>query len=190
MEKFGVIIADCPWKYSNYTSPKHGAPTYETMRIEDIKELPVKDWAASNCVLLFWTTFPMLNHAIPIIESWGFNYVTGLPWVKTTQQGNIRRGIGFWTQSASELLLIARVGKPSRKTERSETSIGLLVDEPRVFYAPIGRHSKKPEDVQDWAEKNFTGPYLELFSRRNRDKWTCWGLDTGWRLTKDGPEKL
>ena len=36
---------------------------YPTMRLEDIKALPVSDLAAGDCVLFLWATFPMLKEA-------------------------------------------------------------------------------------------------------------------------------
>lgn len=102
----------------------------------------------------------------------------------------VRRGVGFWTQSASEMLLIGRRGAPKRKGGREDNEIGLLVGEDRVFYHPIGKHSKKPEDIQSWLEKEFDGPRLELFARRERDGWACIGLDTGWILSARGMERI
>lgn len=37
-------------------------------------------------------------------------------------------------------------------------------------------HARKPEELQDWIEEAFTGQNrLELFARRNRPGWTCYG---------------
>lgn len=100
----------------------------------------------------------------------------------------IRRGIGFWTQSASEIVIIAVKGNPKRRDARDETLIGLLHGEDRVFYHPIQEHSKKPEDIQSWLERRADGPYLELFATRERENWTCIGYNTGFRLTENGAE--
>lgn len=184
-DKYKVIVADPPWDYKNYKKPAHGAPQYKTMKFEDIAAIPTSDWADKTCLLVLWCTWPHLNNGIELVSKWGFNYVTGLPWVKTSpKSGEIRCGIGFWTQSASEVILIGRKGKvsPDRKNVRR----GILVGEDRQFYAPIRKHSSKPEDIQDWIEARFEGPYLELFARREREKWDCWGLDTGYLLSENG----
>ena len=121
----------------------------------------------------------MLPDALYVMGHWGFSYVTGFPWVKTTPStGEIRRGVGFWTMGASEFVLIGRRGKP--KTNREGTPIGLLEGEERVFYAPRGkRHSEKPLGIHEYLEKRLSGPYLELFARQEREGWTCLGDELG-----------
>ena len=53
-KKYQVIYADPPWHFQNYnndtaqTSPTHH---YNTMSMEEIAKLPVKDIADDNCVL-------------------------------------------------------------------------------------------------------------------------------------------
>lgn len=205
--KAGVIVADPNWAYKNWSDTAHGAAKahYEGMSADEIGRIPVARWAADDCVLALWCTNPKLPEGVNVMRAWGFDYVTAIPWVKTVlkttkvtcpkcqaylasqQWDEIRRGVGFWTMSASEILLIGRRGEP--KQERSDTQIGLLHGDERVFYAPIGRHSAKPEGIQDYLERRFAGPYLELFARRLRPNWTCWGLDLGQRLGEQGVEE-
>lgn len=47
----------------------------------------------------------------------------------------------------------------------------------QVVFAPPGRHSAKPEAVQDRIEALWPDatPRLELFARRRRPGWACWG---------------
>jgi len=182
---FGVIVVDCPWRYRNFSNQAHGAARahYTGMTFAQLGQLRVKEWAAEDCILAQWGTWPKLPQAVSLLEVWGFEYVTGIPWVKTSPtSGQIRRGVGFWTMGCSEFVLIGRRGKPAMKRDPSGTPIGLLGGEDQQFYAPIGKHSKKPEDIQDYLEERFGGPYLELFATRLRERWTCWGHDTGWHL--------
>jgi site-specific DNA-methyltransferase (adenine-specific) len=185
--KYGVILSDCPWRYRNFKEASNGAAAahYQTMELEDLKKIPVSSWAAENCIHFMWTTWPHLAPAIDLMKIWGFEYKTGLPWIKTVNT-SIRSGIGFFTRSVSELLLIGTKGNPARLTARNQTPVGLLVEEDRVFYAPIGKHSKKPEELQDWIEKTYSGPMLEIFSTRDRPAWTCWGYSTGYKLSEVG----
>jgi N6-adenosine-specific RNA methylase IME4 len=44
-----------------------------------------------------------------------------------------------------------------------------------IFDAPVGRHSQKPEVFFDLIEQVADGPYVELFARRIRPRWTCLG---------------
>jgi len=182
---FSVIVTDCPWRYRNFSDKAHGAARahYPGMTEGDLCRLRVDEWAADDCILAQWGTWPKLPQAVRLMEVWGFDYVTGIPWVKVTpKSGDIRRGVGFWTMGCSEFVLIGRKGKPVMKRDPSGTPIGLLGGEDQQFYAPRGKHSKKPEDIQDYLENRFSGPYLELFATRPRERWTCWGHDTGWHL--------
>lgn len=186
-----TILADPPWRYANWSDAAHGAASsaMETMSTDDIAAIPVARWAhPEGCLLAMWATWPKLEDAMRVIAAWGFDYVTGFPWVKTApSSGEIRRGIGFWTQSASEMLLIARRGKKVPRPDVGEPLIGLLLDDPRVFYAPRGKHSEKPLDIHAWLEAR-PGPRMELFARAERPGWMCLGLDLGWRLGPGGAE--
>jgi N6-adenosine-specific RNA methylase IME4 len=191
MMRYGVILADPPWAYRSSSDSANGAVSsqYSTMEPDALQAIPVGDWAADDCALFMWATWPKLDEAIPLIQSWGFRYVTGMPWVKTVPSAmTIRTGIGFWFQSATEMVLVGTRGSVSRQGQAR--MIGLLTGEPRQFYSPIGRHSAKPEGLQDWIEAEFAGPYLELFARRERAGWDCWGYDTGFVLSGDGVAKV
>lgn len=132
-------------------------------------------------------TTELLLHALD--EDWGRKKI--LRRIKSIVANvaiKIRRGIGFWSQSASEMVLIGVRGTPKRRDRREDTPIGLLIGEDKQFYHPIGKHSEKPEDIQDWLERKFDGPYLELYATRERTNWDCWGFNTGFKLTPEGVE--
>lgn len=171
--KYGVILADPPWQYRN-GGPEGGVNhEYLTMPLSDICSLPVPQLAADDCVLLLWATWPQLEAAFTLIRGWGFEYITGLPWVKI--QGLAGRdmfgdwrikpqyGIGYWVRGCTEAILIARRGNPPRP---DDGWVGLL--------SPNVQHSRKPDDLYQLAE-SLQGPYLELFARRRREGWDCWG---------------
>ena len=62
-------------------------------------------------------------------------------------------------------MLLAVRGKPLR----------LAADVHQVVIAPIGEHSVKPDEVYRRIERLYPGPYLELFARKQRPNWMCWG---------------
>lgn len=192
MSGYGVVLADPAWRYRNFTDSAHGAAAsaYDTMDTKDIAAIPVHQWAAKDSVLVLWGTWPKLPDGLRVMEAWGFDYVTAAPWVKTTpSKGDIATGVGFWFQSASEIILIGKRGKPSTQ---KYPILGLLHGEPAQFYAPAARgkntHSKKPLEIHDWIEARCPegGPYLELFARRPREGWATWGLELGVRLSAEG----
>jgi N6-adenosine-specific RNA methylase IME4 len=47
---------------------------YNTMSLEDIKDLSVKELAEDNAVLFMWATAPLLEEAFEVVNAWGFKY--------------------------------------------------------------------------------------------------------------------
>jgi N6-adenosine-specific RNA methylase IME4 len=84
--QYRVIYADPPWTFATYSRKGKGRSAeayYDCMSLADVKALPVGDWAAGDCVLLLWTTDPLLPTAFEVISAWGFTYKTvGLYWAK------------------------------------------------------------------------------------------------------------
>lgn len=161
-----VIVADPPWSYAH----RHGgsglsgtwgnpARQYPTMTIDAIRRLPVVDLAERDSALFLWVTNGLLPEAFPIMEAWGFRYVTLITWCKP-----IGLGLGF--RSSTEHCLFGRRGD---LRWRGGTNI------PNRFDWPKAKHSQKPEAFYDLVEEVFPGPYLELFARRQRLGWDYWG---------------
>jgi N6-adenosine-specific RNA methylase IME4 len=165
--KFGTIIADPPWAYDatsrqdklrGYTD-LHYAP----LSTDSLCQLPVGDLASDEAVLLLWTTFPFIHDAKRVIEAWGFDYVTGLAWVKANPETQaIGYGVGYWFRGAVELVLVGK----RQKSYRSQY-VGLI--------SPGLKHSRKPESLHELAEATYPGPRLELFAREQRPGWTTLG---------------
>ena len=172
-KKYGVILADPPWSYSNSGIRGAAANIYPTMSDADILSLPISQFAAEDCVLLMWSTWPKLAEVcIPTVKAWGFDYVTGFPWIKITDVSmtlwgeieiKVPYGVGFWSRGTSEPLLIARRGNPKPPPNGF---VGLL--------SPNLHHSRKPESIYEYA-MSLPGPYLELFARRPHSGWDVWG---------------
>lgn len=194
LNHYRVIVSDNAWKMAQYGAKKHGgqAAAYPGLTLEELAAIPVGQWAAKDSILFQWTTWPKLEEAFILFKAWGFSYVTGCPWVKTTPSGPaIYCGIGFWFQSASEILLCGRkgkakgpkgAGKPGQE-RNAEQVRGLLCGSEYQFYAPTRRpHSTKPLSFTDWVLKSFPGPYLELFARNKINGMTCWGTSLGYEL--------
>jgi N6-adenosine-specific RNA methylase IME4 len=181
--KFQVITADCPWRFQNWSDRKNGAAAacYDTMTAQEIADIPVDMWADKDCTLYLWGVWTQMKEALQVMEGWGFELVTGVPWVKTTpSKGKIHCGVGFWIRGASEYLLVGRRGNPKRG---KIDVIGLLHDFPQQFWAPIGEHSFKPIRVTTWIEYMFPeAKRLELFGRRERAGWTVLGRKLGYDL--------
>lgn len=165
--KYGVLLADPPWAYRN---GGNGAARnhYGLLSLGDLERLPVAPLGKADSVLFLWSTWPFLAEAMRLIPAWGYEFVSGLPWVKLAAprgDGILKPtyGTGYWVRGCSEPLLIARRGKPKPPAGHW---VGLLSEQ--------FEHSRKPDNVYEIAE-TCEGPYLELFARRTRVGWDSWG---------------
>lgn len=171
--KYGVVLADPPWRYGNSGCRGAAENHYPTMSLAEICALPVASIAAPDSVLLLWATWPQLQEGLAVVKAWGFEYVTGFPWVKIVGEptrdlwGDLdikpQYGIGFWVRGCSELLLIGRRGNVSPP---KDGFVGLLSEN--------FRHSRKPDNLYHYAER-LPGPRLEMFCRRARPGWDVFG---------------
>ena len=167
MNKYNIILADCPHEYDN--APPNGSTPYPTMNAEELMSIPVNDIAAKDCVLFYWSTWPKVFEAKSIIESWGFKYSTvGFVWVKTYNNGNIALGPGFYSRSNTEFCLLARRGK----IRRLQTATGVS----QIIIAPRTKHSTKPPNVHEKIVELFGDlPRIELFARERTPGWDSLG---------------
>lgn len=146
------------------------------MTLGEICELPVYELATRDSVLFLWVVWPMLEHGLQVIERWGFTYKTcGFAWMKTTVDAKVWSGTGFWTRANSEVCLLATRGQPKRLNPSVKQGI---IEQRR-------EHSRKPECVHQRIERLVSGPYLELFARQRRRRWTAWGDDVDRFAGKD-----
>lgn len=138
------------------------------MTIDEICALPVSKFAAENCTLFLWVTYPKLLEAFEVINAWGFTYRTvGFTWIKQTRKfEKWFMGLGWWTRNNAEICVIATKGRP----KRISASVRELV------ISPIEEHSKKPDIVRDRIVDLMGDlPRLEMFARQATDGWDVWG---------------
>jgi len=169
-QKYKIIYADPPWNYKDKAlAGNRGAfCKYNTMSLEELKNLPVNSIADDDCALFLWITMPQLPNAFDVIKSWGFTYKTcAFGWVKRNKKSpSWFWGMGNWTRANQELCLLAVKGKPKRVS----ASVHSVID------TPIEQHSKKPDVVRDKIVKLCGDlPRIELFARRVIDGWDAWG---------------
>jgi N6-adenosine-specific RNA methylase IME4 len=175
--RFKVIYGDPPWEFKVYSGKgkqRSADRHYDTSSLDAIKALPIAPLAAVDCALFLWGVWPELPGALDVIKAWGFEYKTvAFVWVKTTEKAEavkldgegLHWGMGYWTRANTEFCLLATKGAPLR----------LVEDIHQIVIAPVGEHSRKPEDVRAHIERLLVGPYLEVFGRRAIPKWTVWG---------------
>jgi N6-adenosine-specific RNA methylase IME4 len=179
--QFGVIYADPPWHFKNFSEKgtgRNAVAHYDCLDFEQLKRIDVGAWAARDCVLFLWATDPLLPKALELIEAWGFRYKTvGFYWVKTNRRVDLNAlgpddfftGLGYWTRANAEQCLLATRGNPPR----------LAKDVRRLIVEPRREHSRKPEQIYERIERLARGPYLEVFARQTRPGWRAWGDQVG-----------
>ncbi len=172
--KYGVILADPPWRFRTWTDTndaKSARRHYDLLEPDEIRALPVAEWAAKDCALFVWATWPTIFQTEPVIRSWGFRY-SGLAWEWfkfNPTSGKAAFGLGYGTRKNLEPCLLALRGKPTLKS-RSERD---------WLSAPRREHSRKPEEQYERIEAMYDGPYLEMFARQTRPGWDAWGNEVG-----------
>jgi N6-adenosine-specific RNA methylase IME4 len=166
--KYDVILADPPWAYRKQIGDLAVNDFYPTMPIEDICSLPISQLTADNCALFLWTTPPTLFEYAPMVfEAWGFRPVTkAFCWVKSNPSGfGFFNGTGSYTTSNTEDCWLGIKGSMPRSKHTMQ-----------IIYAPVKNHSSKPADQYRKIETLYPNRnYLELFARKVRPGWHCWG---------------
>ncbi|WP_225182131.1 MT-A70 family methyltransferase [Pectobacterium aroidearum] len=197
MEPYQLIYCDPPWQYSNKASRGAAVNHYPTMSLTELTRLPVQDIAAEDAILVMWYTGNFALEAIRLSEAWGFDVRTmkGFTWVKLNQlaekhttkalrglqelgpldysdflhllNDQTRMNGGNYTRANTEDALIAVRGKG---LERLDASVK------QVVYAPLGKHSAKPDEVRERLNRLYgMVNRIELFARQSIADWDTWG---------------
>ena len=173
-KKYQIIYADPPWEYSSDPKSKRGIwglahQQYNTMTMDDLKKLPVPFISHEDSVLFLWATFPNLQQALDLISCWGFTYKTcAFVWEKFDRTNNTPKkyGLGWYTRSNCEIVLLGRKGK----FDRANAAVQQIVK------STITKHSQKPDEVRKRILKLCGDlPRIELFARKVIPGWTCVG---------------
>lgn len=179
----GCILADPPWHFATYSAKGEGRSAsqhYTTNALDEIKALPVADLAAPDCVLLIWILDWCPAWALEVISAWGFEHkTTAFTWVKQNKScSGYFMGQGYWTRANPEQCWLATRGSPQR----------LYADVQQLLLAPVSEHSEKPFDVHLRAERLVSGPYLELYGRKQRPGWKVWGNEISKQASRGDAE--
>ena len=171
--RFASILADPPWRFTNKSgkiAPEHRRLTrYGTMRLDEILALPVEQLAAPTAHLYLWCPNALLPEGLAVMKAWGFTYKSNLVWHKVRKDGGSDgRGVGFYFRNVTELILFGVRGKNARTLAPGRRQVNLLATRKR-------EHSRKPDEQYALIEACSPAPYLELFARGRRERWTTWG---------------
>lgn len=171
-KRYNIIYADPPWEYKESDSGNRVVKAhYNTMNIEDIKNMPINKIAEDTSILFLWVTFPRLKQGLEVIESWGYQYYgLGFDWVKISKNGKPSWGMGYYTRQNTEICLI---GVKKDKTKRIKPLVKNVLS---VIHSERREHSRKPDIIRDKIVKICGDlPRIELFARQQVEGWDCWG---------------
>jgi len=174
-DQFDVLLADPPWSYyGNQGKWGAAAKFYATMTDEDILGLPMITWLSDRGVLFLWATGPRLDFAIECIGQWGLHYRgVAFVWVKTKQDGTPIGAQGTRpsiVKPLTEFVLAASTVARGRPMKLASESVVQTV------LAPKQAHSAKPDEIQERIELLYPDARkAELFARRHRLGWSCYG---------------
>ncbi|WP_034912975.1 MT-A70 family methyltransferase [Erwinia sp. 9145] len=194
MKKYRLIYADPPWEYGNEVSNGAAKNHYSTMKLEDLKRLPVWDLTDDDALLAMWYTGNHSQEARELAEAWGFKVkqMFLFTWVKLTEKAErtinaalskqevvdyydwldlldtvTRMNGGNYSRQNQESVLIARRGKG---LERQSASVK------QIIYSPLSEHSAKPGEARHRLNVLYGDvPRIELFARAQDDGWDSWG---------------
>ena len=134
---------------------------YNTMKLKDIKELPIQSISDDNCLLYLWATTPMIQQSFEVMKAWGFKYKTMITWEKTNNDC-----MGYWYRVCTEHLLVGVKGKWQALRCMDRT----------CYHSKREGHSKKPDYFRDLIVKSVGDfPRIELFARQKTERWNVWG---------------
>ena len=163
--KYRVIYADPPWQYGDERAGgNHGGAVdhYNTMGINELKNMPIVSLAEDNAVLFLWATAPLLPEALELINAWGFKYKTNFIWDK------VKHNMGHYNSVRHELLLIATKGSCTPDNVELFDSVQSI--------ERTDRHSEKPEEFRKIIDTLYTyGNKLEMFARKQVEGWEVFG---------------
>jgi N6-adenosine-specific RNA methylase IME4 len=167
-----LVIADPPWSYYQSTHTHQIGNHYSTLTYEQI--VHHEYWQHIDNILFLWATCPKLDEAMNLGRDLGLAYRgVAFVWVKTRKDGQPLGAMGVRpsiVKPTTELVLAFSKRRKGRPLPVADETVR------QVVMAPIGKHSQKPEDIQDRIDLLYPSTSkCELFARRERDGWLCIG---------------
>jgi N6-adenosine-specific RNA methylase IME4 len=207
-EPVGLLVADPPWAFADQLpgAGRGAAKNYGVLALEQIKGFPLPP-LAPDCALLLWRVSSMVEEAYAVCRAWGFAPKSELVWRKMRRcgacKGSGRRnsrllprspdawrdceacggrgerphfGMGRSVRNCHEVAIIGHRGRPQRLDGSVRSTFDALMptDERGKLI-----HSAKPPEFFRIAERLYGGPRAELFSRTDREGWSCYGNQAG-----------
>lgn len=172
-----LVLADPPWRYGRDAKSNGWRSSarrhYKGVTVEELCDMNVGDYCGQDAILLMWAPSSKLPEALHIMKQWSFDFrCVFQTWIKTCRDGRPRMGLGYYSRSSVEFLLLGVRGKIKRLV--SPTAHDVL----GVIFAARTRHSEKPRDAMLRVNTRFSPcrKRVELFCRGEPEPgWVGWG---------------
>lgn len=169
---YKTILADPPWRFTNRTgkvAPEHKRLNrYDTLSLDEIKEMPVAQVAGKNSHLYLWVPNALLPEGLEVMKAWGFEYKSNIIWHKVRKDGGPDgRGVGFYFRNTTEIVLFGIRGS-MRTLDPGRSQVNIIRTQKQ-------EHSRKPDELYEIIENCSPGPRLEIFARGKRKGWDVFG---------------
>jgi len=168
--QFDVVMMDPPWQLASSAPTRGVALGFSQLPNRDIINIPI-NLVQSSGFIFIWVINSRYSFALEMMKLWGYTFVDDITWVKSTVNGRLAKGHGFYLQHAKETCLVGRKGQNDNYRENIASD---------VIVAKRRGQSQKPEEIYNLIEQLVPdGNYLEIFARRNnlRDNWVSIGLE-------------
>lgn len=174
---YAVLLTDPPWDYNEVmaggqrstmgTGAANGLTGgYNIMTLQQLKDMSELGALRHDAACFIWCSGRTIFMARELMEAWGFVYKSvAFTWAKCTKHGKLHFGPGYWTRAGSEFVIMGMRGRVERKARNVR----------QLVWAPVMKHSMKPDFVNTEIQRLMDGPYLELFARRKLKGWRTWG---------------
>lgn len=174
MKRYRVLLVDPPWHYRDKAIPGQRGVCfkYPLLTTKRLKELPMAKLGRPDSLLFLWATMPLLPDALEVVDAWGYKYSTvPFVWVKNTQAGEPKLGMGNWSRANAELVLLGKRGV----VERTSKSVSQIVIHPAM------PRTQKPEEVRERIDRLIAPKgrdRIEVFSTKEKVKrWVTTGFE-------------
>ncbi|KAM6219277.1 N(6)-adenine-specific methyltransferase METTL4 [Rhynchocyon petersi] len=175
-KKYDVIVIDPPWQNKSVKRSNR----YSYLSPVQIKQIPVPELAASDCLVITWVTNRQ-KHLRFVKEElypfWSVEVVAEWHWVKITCSGEFVFPLDSLHKKPYEVLILGRIqGKTALSLRNTNEEVLPIPDHKLIVSVPCILHSHKPplaEVLKDYIKPD--GEYLELFARNLQPGWTSWG---------------
>ena len=154
MSTFKVVVADPPYGFSDkleMSEIKRGSEAnYDTLSIEDLKDLEVKDICDENSILALWCPSSLLSEGLDIMKAWGFRQTQTHIWVKTKKLENLVEALKEKKRDSFVQTLREAFAKAFQKEKKKEKITKTFQDTPdlaNVLAFGMGRLFRQTHEI-------------------------------------------